>query len=453
MVQASLQWKETEAGTWTREFCPVERILHFFKHLDPTLTQWTVSSGVTLPETSNYSIETIKAAWVLLRKKHPIIACTITSENTGMQYHIPAEEGEIIKWIEETVHVDVSGKTGKELAVSMTVPKSAELYFLPKTRELLVHIRHELTDGAGSMILVNNFLKILRLMSTLGPVSPSTPSFGDEVDQLPPSLFHIVGENEPLSNELRQQAQKIGIKYLTNPSVGLKTRSLEICGTVPIPITPSGRVEHEFSEAETIAVISACRAKGITVTAAVMAAKARAILEQAGESSGNLATLVPINLRDQLPAPYNAHAGGNLFIAAFTVLPVCTDSDFVSWARDVKRELATWRCNREYVAYTKFLMKLLENGITTAMQKGVLLPSGLVLSSLGVVEKYVTEPVDDYWLNLVVSTHTANGFFVYTFKGRLRLVICYNGAYYDRDRIEDFVSMIVCHLKEGLEKY
>ncbi|KAK6357170.1 hypothetical protein TWF718_001495 [Orbilia javanica] len=93
---------------------------------------------------------------------------------------------------------------------------------------------------------------------------------------------------------------------------------------------------------------------------------------------------------------------------------------------------------------------MLEGGITTAMQQGILLPSGLILSSLGVVEKYITEPVDDYWLNLVVSTHTANGFFVYTVKGRLRFVICYNEAYYDDGGVEEFVSIVVRHLKGGL---
>ncbi|KAK6357169.1 hypothetical protein TWF718_001494 [Orbilia javanica] len=162
MAQTSLRWKETKVGTWTREFCPVERILHFFKHLNPALTQWTVSSGVTLPGTLGYPVETIKAAWVQLRKEHPIIACTVTTENTGMEYQVPAGADEIAKWVEETVHIDVSGKTGKELAASVTAPKSAELYFLPKTRELVIHIRHELTDGAGSMIMVNNFLKALR---------------------------------------------------------------------------------------------------------------------------------------------------------------------------------------------------------------------------------------------------------------------------------------------------
>ncbi|KAK6502950.1 hypothetical protein TWF481_007988 [Arthrobotrys musiformis] len=448
MAQTSLQWSETEAGIWTREFSPVERILHFFKHLNPTLTQWTVSSGVKLPAIPDYSVDAIKAAWVLLRKEYPIIACTITREQTGIQYQVPAE-GEIIKWIKETVHIDVSGKTGRELAATATAPKSAELYFLPKTRELVIHMRHELTDGAGSMILVNNFLKTLRLISA--PGAPQiTPSFGEEIDRLPPSLFHIIGEDGPLSNELSEQAQKIGIKYLTSPPVSLKTRSLEIDDAAPV--TPSGRVEHEFSEAETTAIVSACRAKGITVTAAVMAAKAQATLQQSGELFGNLVTLVPINMRDQLPAPYNTHAGGNLFIAAFTVLPVYPDCDFIGFAKDVKRELTTWQRDRDYVAYTKLLMKLLEDGITTAMQEGISLPSGLILSSLGVVEKYITEPIDDYWLNLVVSTHTANGFFVYTVKGRLRLVICYNEAYYDKRKIEEFVGITTRHLKEGLGK-
>ena len=69
---------------------------------------------ITLPEMLDYSVETIKAAWVLLRKEYPIIACTITSERTAMQYQVPTE-GEIIKWIEETAHVDVSGKREESL--------------------------------------------------------------------------------------------------------------------------------------------------------------------------------------------------------------------------------------------------------------------------------------------------------------------------------------------------
>ncbi|KAK6514440.1 hypothetical protein TWF281_004641 [Arthrobotrys megalospora] len=443
MAQLPLQWKEIEPKTWARGFCSVEKILHFFKHLNPSLTQWTVTSGVVLPENSSYSVEDIKAAWVALRVEHPIIACTITEQKTGIQYRVPNEE-ELNQWVEETVHIDMSGKTGRELAMSAAAPKSAELFFLPERRELMIHMRHELTDGAGSMILVNNFLKTLRLKSGTGNLE----LLGEEVARLPPSLFQIVGEEGPLSQDLLEKAQGIGMKYLKNPSIGLKTRSTGTSDA--IPSIPSGRVEHEFSEAETASIIEACRAKAITVSTAVVAAEARAVLEHGGETSGNLTTLIPINLRDQLLAPYSTHAGGNLFIASFTVLPISVDDDFVGRAKAARRELTTWQRDISYVAYTKPLMELLEEGITAAMQTGVALPAGFILSSLGVVEKYVTEPIDDYWLNLVVSTASTGGFFIYTAKGRLRFAACYNEAYYDEGEVEKFVGMTVRNLKEGL---
>ncbi|KAF3922284.1 hypothetical protein ABW20_dc0106094 [Dactylellina cionopaga] len=193
MAEIELHWKETNPGS-------------------PGLTQGILAAGVVLSD-KTVSVKAIKDAWVTLRYAHPILGCIIN--DTGFNYQVPTEY-ELKKWTEETVRVDSSGKCGWDLAVATIAPKTAELYFLPDRHELFIQVRHELIDGVGLMILLNNFLKVLR-------EEKLNIEFGDEPVRLSRCLTEIMHAEKPSPNVIKQ-AQQIAEKFINRPSTSLKMK-------------------------------------------------------------------------------------------------------------------------------------------------------------------------------------------------------------------------------------
>ncbi|EPS36389.1 hypothetical protein H072_10081 [Dactylellina haptotyla CBS 200.50] len=425
-------WREIAPGRWTRDFDPLEKCLHFSALASPHLVQWTVSFGAILPEIT-FSVEEIKAAWLVLRHTHPHIACTI--QDTGYCYQVPTEE-DLEKWLDETVHVDNSGKPGRELAMSLEPPSSSRVVFLPDRREIFFQIRHELIDGVGSTKLLDWFLK------TLSEGGKPIPKFGDEASRLSPSIAQLMDAENPPPAVL-EEGRKIGERYLSNPAVGLKMESYE--AGLPNP-GASRLLEHDFSENETSAIIEACKREGYTVTQVTSAAAAAAMLEHSGQETGKFTSFFIADLRDKLHKPPMV---GLYVTPGLGVIPLTRSTPFSELVKAAKKEYE-WKHNKNNVACHGPMAQMIQDALSMAMANEMVLPAGINISSLGVVEKYLKEPVEDFWINLVVATHLHGGFFVYTVKNRLRFSFCYNEGYFTETSIKEYMDMTVKHLQKGL---
>ncbi|KAK6329991.1 hypothetical protein TWF718_003418 [Orbilia javanica] len=436
MTSPNIRWREVSPGKWVRDFAPVEDCMNFATYLVPDQPQLCISMGGTMPEKK--TVEDIKNAWVALRHSHPMIACKITS--TGYEYQVPTED-EVRQWVEETVYVDYSGRTGEELLISAVPSNSAagELYFMPDTSEICILMRHEAIDGVGSMMLLNQLLKAVRQGTKVA-------KFGDEPARLTRSIDQIMKKEKP-SKSLIQRAFQMKEAYTKKRSLSLKTKPADTSAP-----GPSRKLECIFGETETSVILKACKERGITITNATTAAVVKAVLEVSGEESGNYCGFCPVNLRDSLPPPYNGQEGcvGNLLSGFWPVMPVTKSSQFLKLAKHHRKLCDDWRYKTDSVGCTVALPKLLKTALTEAAIDRTEVPTTVSLVGLGIIDKHVTEPVENFWFNLGLSVSLVV-VYVYTVKGRLRYTIFFNEGFHEPSDIKELLDIIRLRSNAGLD--
>ncbi|KAF3135227.1 hypothetical protein TWF703_006141 [Orbilia oligospora] len=435
MSASKISWREISAGKWARDFDPIEKTQNHLSLASPSMLQLAITVGATLPESE--VIGDIKDAWIGLRYAHPMIGCTITT--TGLEYEVPNAE-ELQKWADETVIYDNSGRSGKDLLlekVSANAP-AARLFFMPHRREIVIVLRHDMTDGMGSLILLNRLIKILRQ-------EKDVPRFGDEPTRLTPSLSEIMHAENP-SIDATKEAHLVKENFTKLRAMSLKTNPNQsnMLGNLPNYV-------HEFSEEETSTILKACKERGITIINVSNAAMAKTLLELSGEESGRFCSIGAVNLRDVLPAPYNTpeRGVGNLSIPTFPAFPVTTSSNFLELARRVEGLHSYWKYKKNAIECIGALPELVEEGFTTAVKNGITVPSIVAVISLGIIEKYLSEPVQDFLFNVRFAMSTC-AMYVYTSGSRLKFLLCYNSGFHEKQSIKVLVDTAVRHVYQGL---
>ncbi|KAK6333131.1 hypothetical protein TWF718_010954 [Orbilia javanica] len=449
----STRWYSTQPHIYTTPFDPIERITHYYVTINPHMQQWSITPAAVLPASKVYTPSQIKSAWKTLRFYHPIIAVTINSDEAELVYQVPRNGEEIEQWIKESVIVsDGTGKSGTEVLRDQAVPRSGQVYWIPEKREVVLHFPHQISDGIGSIILLNNFLRILRTGETI-----LDEEFGNEVGRLPGSLFDTLGGKEwrdvnfGLNSEEFEKAEDIAKKFLGNDSISVSIQ--EGVGSGTLPTVPYGRVEYEFDEEQTDKIVKACKDKGITVTNAVMAANAFEMLKYGnGKKEGpTISNLVSVNYRPLIEEEKGRlQAGGNMFVDTFSVFEVDKEKGFEHLAKEVKQELDRWKNDVSYISYSPLIVDRLEEAARQGVSEGKIGSSGFVVSSLGIVEKYLVEEVKDFWFGISVASVGAGCLFIWTVRGRLKIAVCFNEAWFEGGVIEGFVEGLAGGLRKGL---
>ncbi|KAF3910406.1 hypothetical protein ABW20_dc0103759 [Dactylellina cionopaga] len=441
MGESKFQWRETAPGQWVRDYDPIEKTLHWIAVASPLMVQYVVTVGATLTE--SVTIEKVKDAWLALRYDHPVLACTIPSTGSGLQYQAVNSEG-LKEWVEATVKIDYSGKSAQKVGLAAAVPdasRGAELFFLPKRNEVFLALRHEICDGVGSLLLLNNLLKALRKDKPALSLE-----FGSEYTRLSAPITQISRSENPSADSIAQGHQ-MAEKYMNRRALSLTPKPLDLSGSPP----QLKRIEHSFTEAETAKILKACKQRDITITHAATAVCAQTLLERSGETSGSFCTVCNINMRDLLPPPYNGPEGcvANLFTTIFPAIQVSKSSSLVSLSRHVKQVYNWWKFKKDNIECAAAMPKIIEDSYVGAFANGIIPPTLYVPISLGLVETYVKEPMKDFWFNLSLSGDVVC-LYVYTTKKRLRFVYCYNSAFHDEESIRELGQITRRYLNKGL---
>ncbi|KAK6336940.1 hypothetical protein TWF718_009729 [Orbilia javanica] len=274
---------------------------------------------------------------------------------------------------------------------------------------------------------------------------------GDQISQISDRLVQLT-EPKRMMSQMVQWSRfppVIGQSQLASSrTTGFKdARSGGIQNVVPT--LPEGLVEHRFTERDSAAILKACRANKITLTTAIWAAQAKAALKHSGGTSGNLATFVPVNLRSQVQTSATSTEINNTINLAFSHLPV-ENSDFIEWAKGAQNDLSFWRNSKESMGVFQSVCEALEEKVNKDSKTGVTYPARFFLSNVGISDNYITDPVEDVWLNIMVVTPSSGGLVVLTTKGRIRMTACYNRAFFDEGQIESYMEMVVSYLEKGL---
>ncbi|EPS39000.1 hypothetical protein H072_7224 [Dactylellina haptotyla CBS 200.50] len=345
------------------------------------------------------------------------------------------------------MHIDTSGRRGRDLCLQLSTLAGAELYYLPESREVLLRVRHELSDGIGSIMLLNEFLKILR--GKCFATNEYNP--GKDVERLPPSLPQIMHAKPPTA-EIIKKGQGIAA-ILNTPVMGLQRRLKS--SSIP---QQSQRFEFVFNEDETSILLRKCKTNGITITHATTVAASKALLDQMKVEHGSFGTVFYTSLRDLSPNPYNqpTYALSNQISVKMAIFPASKREDFFKAARRIKQEYLSWKDDEDNVATQGPIYDALAG---TAMGDIVISKTSaevntdlnpVVVSGIGLTEKYLTESVEDFWFS--VSAGDFGGtLYVYTAQSKLRLVFVYNSRFYAVENMEKYVHRVVEELNIGLD--
>lgn len=438
MTQSRYHWKETAKSQWTRPYDAVETVIHFMTVVNPDLLQWVISVGATLPE-KDLSLQQIRNAWLSLRHEYPAIACTIL--NDGYLYEVPTEDA-LHEWLNDTILEDSSGRTAEEIGLSSTAlaaHHAAHLFYLPDTRQIFMLLRHEVVDGVGSVILLNCLLEKIRQNIK------EAPTFGEEWKRLHRPIAEIMGQEEATANN-EAEAYELAEKYMQSRALSMKVKLQD-----PKERPMYKRFEYSFDEKETERILRACKEKGVTATNASIAATAQALLEWSGEISGPFCTVCNVNMRDLFPEPHSQakHPHGNYISTLFPAIAVSRSTSFLDLAETAREAVHGWKYKKDNVACGHLMPKIIVDSFTQAIVQGVEVPALMVPISLGLIERYVKEPMDDFWFNNGM-TGNASCKYSYTAKGRLRFVYVWCSSFFDDTTMQEFNEVCVRYMREGL---
>ena len=404
------------------------------------------------------TVKALSSAWTRLAAEFPGLRMV----PVGREKHFPA--------MDETAWLDRTFFTSSNLAsqdvIAQAKPRNhPSLYYLPTTSEVILLTQHWRSDGLGACMLLDRLFQILATNPT-GPVQPNPPS---------PSLESAAGASSSSDPSLQSYART----YIDNfHARAVHAGGLPFQGDTATPPSLASRMDLDLSAGATSSLVSACKSQGISVTAAIHSALAQTVfsyLPSEEEKRAGYTTVMAVNMRPFLPAPYNSASHAcQTFVASITPTVAYRRDDgpgpgsgsassFLDSAKSLTHEYRTWHSGDKdmfmrslHWIYQYHVEKLSAPPPPGAVRKP---PSGVTLSSLGVVDNYLKgryegdggaggKGVEVGKFRFGVSMMTRQTIlYAWTFRGKLTLSLSYNAAYYE----ESMVKEVLNRVKRGME--
>jgi len=432
----SIGWSEVSPGRWERGTDGLEGYFIVMANITASLCEgkehYTLFSKLKLDASSSENVQSaLKYAWKQIRYEQPHIATTVD----GMKkvYVVPDEKG-IEQWLADTFVVSPA-PDAESLYQSVKPIKQATLYYVAASSELVFRGHHHTIDGTGILLFWHSYLSALA-----APMKAIT--YGSETSRLPLTLEEVLGYPAEGTDAQNEKAMALFMSWAGSiPGIG----PMSSVGT-----KPSGACQNSelvFPAKTTAALVQACKAKGITVTAAVHAAYIMVLVKHADPES-KLAQYVSANqfdLRPYLPEPYSSSKYA--VSVYYTPLPYKIDLPASFW--DNAKALDTFyktsfKGNPEALQLKGLWTRILCGAVQTPEFLAGPVPKDALVSSLGVVEKYVQRQYGSYKVqDIKIGVDVILGmsmFFFYTFDEKLRLIYSFNDGYEDGKNIKMYLE-------------
>lgn len=298
-------WIPGDDNTYSRPCGPMERAYAKMVHSTKRFGREDFVVEYVLKFTEAIAARNVKSmkqrlhnAWRALRFEHPMVAVELSEDEQTLQYRVP-DQAALERWLAQTfiVHEREVRPAGKTFA-DLKPPHLMELHFFPNTMELLLRSSHWRIDGAGCSLLMDHFFDILGDPSS--DAGKSSLEWGRETSRLPLAIEDAL----ELPLDVPREAQQWGGEWMTDfisaaPSIGLHSQPSDAPGR------PS-RELLELSKKDTAALVSGCKAVGITVTAALHAAviiQTRNMTEPVSMRDHKVMDVLMSDLRMYMPEP------------------------------------------------------------------------------------------------------------------------------------------------------
>ncbi|KAI0546774.1 hypothetical protein F4679DRAFT_401158 [Xylaria curta] len=447
-------WQETEQeGVFSRPIGENETFIKLVGDAGLLLNRehWAINSSATVVPTGSFAsanadlASRFRQAWAHLRFQHPSLAAEVApSDDTRFIYiyTVPADRAALDAWVSRTFSVAADAASSADVIPAFRPTPYAKLVYFPRSGELLLHTAHWRTDGIGVLLLLDAFLAIA---STPGPLAdPSSLAWGTEIVRLAPSVEDAAcmpsqptpAQEERAAALVKTFAHTVGAIWI--PYLGNET-------TLPAG-THSAALA--LSATTTEKVVEACKARGVSVTAAVHASVAGAnyaLADDTGKEKHYTST-VRFALRPHLSEP--ASAAG-----LYTTGWMRRVEAAMSWQERACVYNDEYRkgITRDFLdAHREYAKKLIE-----LVRRGGESPSSEVdISSIGVAEKLIRPSYGSLEVRAVsVGVEILSRqavVFVWTFRDRLNLSVVYNEAFHSGEQMRRFVDTVKSELLEGL---
>ncbi|KAI0172492.1 hypothetical protein GGR52DRAFT_590962 [Hypoxylon sp. FL1284] len=454
-----MTWKETDQkGTFSRPIGENEIFIKLVGDAGLPLNRehWAINSVATICPTGAFASADLAAhfrrAWAHLRFQHPSLAAEAASDDANFTYTVPADGAALDAWVSRTFAVAFDAGSSADVIATFRPTPSAKLVYVPRTGELVCHTQHWRTDGLGALLLLDAFLAIAAAPAPLA--DPASLAWGSEAARLAPTVEDAAAIPQESTPERRQRgAALVGTFAHAAGAVGIPC--LGDAATAP-GSTRSAALA--LSAATTEKITAACKARGVTVTAAAHASIAGAnyALADAAAAQRHYTSTVRFSLRPHVRAPYSPAPPAGLYTTGWMKRVEAG----ASWAERLRAYQDEYRggvtpefldAHREYAAQLGALMRSLPPDAENP-------PGDVDISSVGVAEKLVRRSygapqagfeVDAVAVGVEVLSRQAVTF-VWTFRDRLNFSVVYNEAFHSPDQMDEFVKAVKDQLLEGL---
>lgn len=346
--------------------------------------------------------------------------------------------------------------------------RQAQLHVLPSEHswQIVLHTAHWRSDGRGLPHLIDRLLYNLT-HPVSGPIL-----WGEETNRLTTNLEDAAGMVKEVSPADQARVKQMATQLLKG-SPALTIPCIEDADAVTkFP----WRSLLAFSASKTAALVRACKALDVTVTAAVHAAIAKTNIARATTCSEKLdyRSSIRRDLRARFPEQYRSPislATGLFTTATIFSLPVEKDGTWFKFAKRLTDEYRGSYNDELFRLHRVYYRQLIEGMIQSAAKGGqtAARAADVDTSSIGLIENMVRRDycgreealgevklaqVQMQVLEVTVSVNSCSrqaAVFVYTFRDCLNLYMTYNEAYHTREDMESFLEEVRRTLDVALE--
>ncbi|KAI1400262.1 hypothetical protein F4819DRAFT_497477 [Hypoxylon fuscum] len=455
-----MSWQETsQKGIFSRSMGENETLTKLSGDAGLPLNRenWAINSTATVVPTGSFVSADLAArfrnAWAHLRFQHPSIAAEVAPDDTSIIYTVPADRVALDDWVSRTFSVASDANSSADVIPAFHPTPYAKLVYIPRSGELLGHTAHWRMDGIGVILLLDALLAIASSPSSLA--DPASLSWGTEIERLAPAVEVAATIPKESTPELRERgAALVGTFAHAAGAIGIPY----LGGAATLP-GGTRNAALTFSPTTTEKIVAACKARNVSVTAAVHASVAGANYALASTALVNkhYASTVRFTLRPYLPEPYSTSAFAT---GLYTMVWMKRVESEASWAERLQDYQAEYRkgvtrefldSHREYAAQLGALIRNLPQG-------GGQPPSDVDISSIGIAEKLIRRSYGTTEAGFEVKAVSVGVeilsrqavTFVWTFRDQLNFSAVYNESFHSADQMNQFVATVRSQLLEGL---
>ncbi|KAI9167934.1 beta-glucosidase [Paramyrothecium foliicola] len=487
------RWRETSPGAWERDLDEVERFWNQAARLHDSNGRrpFEITGHLSLvfevhansPEEASQQVHSaLQKTWIALRYDHPTLASKIDyiheTERFYKTYRAMKDITERQAWLDSTLVTVPEARSGIEFANSdPAAPDYATLFIIDRGtkthkagtfevgRDLVLRASHSTIDGAGTLLLMGNLLRIANTTLEEGSSYQLPATDGSETANLSPA-YRIAANIPPIpSPEIQKRIDQMYARnihfggssgYNHLPALGVPFRNKHIRAP-----GKHQRVDIVIPRATTSKILASSKSLGATVTHVFHAAIPIAM--------GDLQELQPdkrrfrftldllYNERSFCSEPYNTaahavaayHSGSSQATHLEIILPA---SDAQPPAEEQKRERFSRVLEQIRDFYTSVRNDKDQGQLAPYIWSGFLKnlpkvprspPPGpapsdsptVTISSLGKVDSIIPTQVGQIRVKnpWVTGEEMSNqfGLFLITHDGELNLAAAYNEAWHD----------------------